>query len=175
MRIVLVDASRIVLKIITGLLGARGHAVHSFTDGPEALKYIGTNVQVDALITSTELPSMSGLELCWEIRLLSTCRRPIYIILMSSNYDRHKLTEALDCGADDFIGKPPVADELYARLRAAERLASMQHELLKLATTDSLTGVMNRRAFFDEAKNICTPENVAEPVSAIMRPFQACE
>lgn len=47
MRIVLVDASRVVLKIITGLLEARGHAVHPFTDGREALKYIDHNAYID--------------------------------------------------------------------------------------------------------------------------------
>jgi two-component system cell cycle response regulator len=40
---------------------------------------------------------------------------------MSSNSDRDALVEALDSGADDFINKPPVAEELYARLQAAER------------------------------------------------------
>ena len=44
------------------------------------------------------------------------------------------MIEALDAGADDFIGKPPVVDKLYARLRAAERLAAMQRELIRLAT-----------------------------------------
>ena len=56
----------------------------------------------------------------WE-DLLATCDRPIYVIMMSSSQDQHKLIEALDSGADDYIGKPPVAEELYARLRAAER------------------------------------------------------
>jgi two-component system cell cycle response regulator len=168
MRIVLVDASRVVLKIVRGLLEARGHGVRQFTDGPDALTYIKSNLEVDALITSAELPSMSGLEMCWETRLLSTCRRPIYIILMSSNYDRHKLTEALDSGADDFISKPVVGDELYARLRAAERLALMHNELFSLATTDPLTGVMNRRAFFEEAQNICGADSRTDLLCAIM-------
>jgi two-component system cell cycle response regulator len=44
--------------------------------------------------------------------------------MMSSQYDQRSLIEALDSGADDFIGKPPLAEELYARLRAVERLAS---------------------------------------------------
>ena len=168
MRIVLVDASRVVLKIVRGLLEARGHGVHQFTDGSDALTYIKSNLDVDALITSAELPSMSGLEMCWETRLLATRHRFIYIILMSSNYDRHKLTEALDSGADDFIGKPVVGDELYARLRAAERLASMHNELISLATTDPLTGVMNRRAFFEESQNICGADSRAGLLSAIM-------
>ena len=41
--------------------------------------------------------------------------------MMSSQYYQRSLIEVLDLGADDFIGKPPLAEELYARLRAAER------------------------------------------------------
>jgi diguanylate cyclase (GGDEF)-like protein len=168
MRIVLVDASRIVLKIITGLLEARSHVVHPFTDGQDALNFIASNLTVDGLITSIQLPSMSGLELCWETRLLSTYSRPIYIIVMSSSYDQRKLTEALDSGADDFIGKPTVSEELYARLRAAERLALMQQELVRLATIDPLTGIMNRRAFFERAKSVWPREASDCGISAIM-------
>src|SRR5882724_510047 len=106
---------------------------------------------VDAVITSMELGAMSGLELCWETRVLAGRDRPIYVILMSSSVDKSRLGEALDSGADDFISKPPVPDELYARLRAAERLAMMQRELVRLASVDPLTGVHNRRAFFEIA------------------------
>jgi diguanylate cyclase (GGDEF)-like protein len=151
MRVVLVDPSRTVLKSVSRLLEARGHEVRPFTDERQALDYITSDLEVDALITDAELSTMSGLEVCWEARLLTTTRRQIYVILMSSSCDRHSLAEALDSGADDFIGKPPVAEELYARLRAAERLAAMQRELIRLATTDSLTGLLNRRAFFEGA------------------------
>ena len=98
---------------------------------------------------------MSGVELCWETRLVATSRRPIYVVMMSSQYDQRSLIEALDSGADDFIGKPPLAEELYARLRAAERLAAMQRELIRLATIDPLTGLCNRRGFFEQASEAC--------------------
>jgi two-component system, cell cycle response regulator len=92
----------------------------------------------------------------------------IYVILMSSSQDRHTLIEALDSGADDFIGKPPVAEELYARLRAAERVAAMQHELIRLATTDPLTGALNRRAFFEQAREACARAEAGGTLSAIL-------
>ena len=129
MRIAVVDPSRTVLKIVTQLLEARGHSVRTFTDGREALDQITSDLDVDALITSMELASMSGVELCRQVRALATNGRPIYVVLMSSNYDRSKLIEALGSGADDFISKPPAIEELYARLRAAERLGEMQRKL----------------------------------------------
>jgi len=168
MRVVLVDPSRTVLKCVARLLEAREHEVRAFTDGQAALDCIRSDLKVGALITSAELGAMSGIELCWEARLLATCDRPIYVIMMSSSKDRQKLIEALDSGADDYIGKPPVAEELYARLRAAERVASMQQELVRLATTDSLTGVLNRRAFFERAREACSRAEAGMPLSAIL-------
>jgi two-component system cell cycle response regulator len=109
-----------------------------FGDEREALDQIKTDFRIDAVITSAELKYTSGVELCWETRLIATSRRPICVLMMSSQYDHRSLIEALDSGADDFIGKPPLAEELYARLRAAERIASMQRELIRLATIDPL-------------------------------------
>jgi len=171
MRVVVVDPSRTVLKFIARLLATRNHEVRTFVSAREALECVRSDLAVGALITSDELlpmSDMSGIELCWEARLLATCRRPIYIILMSCDRDEHKLIEALDSGADDFIGKPPVAEELYARLRSAERLGSMQQDLLRLALTDPLTGVLNRRAFFENAKEACERSDGAPHLSVIV-------
>jgi len=168
MRIVLVDPSRTVLKHVGRLLKVRDHEVCPFTDGTAALEYLKSDVRVGALVTSWELGSISGLELCWQTRLIAGRDRQIYVVLMSSNQDRHHLIEALDSGADDFIGKPPVAEELYARLRAAERLALMQHELMRLAATDPLTGALNRRAFFDRATVAGERAQAAAALAAIM-------
>jgi len=155
MLIALVDPSRMTRLIVARMLEARGHEVVPFDDEREALARIKSDPFIEALITSAELKHMSGVELCWETRLIATCRRPIYVLMMSSQYDQRSLIEALDSGADDFIGKPPLAEELYARLRAAERLASMQRELIRLATTDPLTGLSNRRGFFEQATELC--------------------
>ena len=154
MRVVLVDPSRTMRLFVTRLLEARDHEVRPFADAPEALACMRQDTEVAALITSGELGAMSGLELCWETRVLAGRDRPIYVILMSSSIDKSKLGEALDSGADDFISKPPVPDELYARLRAAERLGAMQRELVRLASVDSLTGLHNRRAFFELAEAV---------------------
>jgi diguanylate cyclase (GGDEF)-like protein len=167
-RIVVVDPSRLVLKSISRMLAAGNHEARPFVDGREALAHIKADPDVDVLITSTEPESISGVELCWETRLLASRNRPIHIILMSSNYDQSHMVEALDSGADDFIGKPPAAQELYARLRCAERLATMQRELIALATTDPLTGLLNRRAFFERSQAACGRTSADNPLSTIM-------
>lgn len=155
MRIALVDPSRTTRLAVARMLEARGHDVLPYADELEALAEIRADHCIEALITSAELKHISGFELCWETRLLATCRRPIYVLMMSSQYDQRSLIEALDSGADDFIGKPPLAEELCARLRAAERILSMQRELLRLAITDPLTGLCNRRGFFEHATEAC--------------------
>jgi two-component system cell cycle response regulator len=168
MRVVVVDPSRTVLKAVSRLLAIDSHEVSTFLDGPEALAYIKSDAGVDALIASAELTTMSGIELCWETRLLSGRDRAIYIILMSSNSDQKNLINALDSGADEFIGKPPAKEELYARLRSAERLVRLQRELIRLATTDPLTGLFNRRAFFEKAHHAIAQASPAKRPAAIM-------
>ena len=168
MRVVLVEPSRTTALLVSRLLEARHHEVRIFADGREALTYIKSDPEVAAVITSAEPLSISGLELCWETRLFATRQRPVYVILMSSTKTDGRLIEALDSGADDFLAKPLVAEELYARLRAADRLVTMQRELIRLATIDPLTGMFNRRAFFDNAEALCARADAGYALSAIM-------
>jgi two-component system, cell cycle response regulator len=168
MRVAIVDPSRTVAKFLTRLLESNNHEVLSFSDGAEALDHIRSDRSIDVLITSAQLLSMSGPELCGQTRQLSATGRPLYIVLMSSTDDPGNLIKALESGADDFIRKPPVAEELVARLRAADRVVSMQRQLHHHATTDALTGVLNRRAFFANAQEICVHASAGRVLSAVM-------
>lgn len=168
MRIVVVDSSLVVLRVIGSLLEARGHTVHEFTESDAALRFLEATPEVRVLITSLEVRPMSGLELCWSVRLIAEDRRPLHIITMSSANNVHNLAEALDSGADDFIEKPPRAEELHARLRAAERMTRLQEELILLAETDALTGLLNRRAFRERAEAVAARMVPGSVVSAIL-------
>lgn len=168
MRIVLVDPSRTVRKIVTDLIQQGGNEVCPVSDGNEALTYIKNDPEVRALITCAELASMSGVELCKRARALVGSQRPLYILLMSSTDEHNRLVQALDNGADDFICKPPIAEELRARLRTADRVTSMQQELYRYATTDFLTGLLNRRAFFERAGEMCERAKMGAGLSAII-------
>jgi two-component system cell cycle response regulator len=94
MRIALVDPSSATRSLVASLLEARGHEVVAFADEHTALRRIEADPLIEALITGDELKSMSGLELCWEARLLATCRRPIYVLFMSAEGGQRNLIEA---------------------------------------------------------------------------------
>src|SRR6266567_877339 len=168
MRIVLVDPSRAVQRAMTRLIEEGGHEVVAFADGLQALDGITQDDNVRALITSTQPLSISGIELCAAARKLSGTRRALHVILMSSTDDYYLAVTALDNGADDFIHKPPNPDELRARLRLADRVTSMKQQLIQHATTDSLTALLNRRAFFDGATEMRQTAEAGRPLSAIM-------
>jgi two-component system cell cycle response regulator len=149
MRILLAEPSRIGRAIVANMVTADGHEVVCSGDADVALAFMRSGEDFDVLITAIEFANVSGFELCWEAKLSADQNRPVYVIVLSSSRDELKLVEALDCGADEFITKPPRQSELLARLRAAGRLLNAQHELIRLANFDSLTNLRNRRSFFE--------------------------
>ena len=168
MRIALVDQSRAVQRAMTSLIALGGHDVVAFKAGRDALAGIVADDSVTALITSVNLPDISGLELCSAARKLADGHRPLVIIVMSSTEDFALVVRALDNGADDFIRKPPIVEEFQARLRAADRFTSMQRDLIKYATTDALTGLLNRRVFFERSSEAGETARNGKQISAIL-------
>jgi two-component system, cell cycle response regulator len=166
MRIVFVDPSRAVQRLMTPLLGE--HDVLPFKDGRKALDCIAADDEVRALITSTQPENISGVALCSAARKLAGSRRALYIMLMSASEDHDLVVQALDNGADDFVRKPPVEEELRARLRTADRVTSLQHELIQQATTDQLSGLLSRRGFFERAAEACQQAQAGTALSAIL-------
>lgn len=168
MHIVLVEPSRTVRHIVSGYGERWGHSFVGFSDAPEALDYLCATENARALITVAELASNSGLNLISAAREAIGSYRPLYSILMSSHEERKSLVDALDHGADDFIVKPPDPEEFRARLQAADRMTSMQAELARLARTDCLTGLLNRRAFVADAEREIQRAGPERPVSMLL-------
>lgn len=165
MHVVVVDPSKVVHRVISTILEARGHYISAYCDAQEALDFIVADTSVDVLVTSLEVTPMPGIELCWRVRTLN---RPIYVIVMSSQANAHALAEALDGGADEFVEKPPRAEALTARLRAAERLLAAQRKLLELAERDPLSGLYNRRAFLARLEEAVGHTSSSDRLAAIM-------
>jgi diguanylate cyclase (GGDEF)-like protein len=154
MHVVLVDTSRVVRRSVTEMLEAGGHTVVAFGNSQDALDHVTADEAVTCVLTSLEVEPVGGLELCWSLRALAADRRPLSILVMSSARDTRPLGEVLDSGADDFMAKPPERQELWGRLRAAERVLVLQRALIQQADTDHLTGILNRGAFMRRAEEL---------------------
>ncbi len=154
MRILIADPSRTTQRVLAIILSEAGHEAVGVLCGSDALGALAVDDSIDVLITSFELPDMTGLDLCREARRSQADRSPLYIFAMSASVSDARIAEALDSGADDFIGKPPSRVEFFARLRAAQRVILAQNELVRLATVDLLTDLPNRRAFFLRAASL---------------------
>lgn len=122
--ILLVDDDPACLGMLSDVLGAMGIATATAEDGHEALEMIYRG-DFRIVLSDWQMPGMTGLELCRRIR-----RRPlsgyVYFILLTGLERNHNLITGLRAGADDFISKPFDPEELYVRLRAANRIVSLE-------------------------------------------------
>jgi DNA-binding response OmpR family regulator len=74
MRVALVEPSRTIRRIVTETIAAWGHEVSAFVDAQEALNALATNKDIRALITTTEFPTSSGIQLVRDARKLAGTR-----------------------------------------------------------------------------------------------------
>lgn len=127
--VVIVDDSRSFLRIFEAMLNSWGYVVHAARNGHEAMDLI-ERVQPDFVLTDWDMPGMSGIELCEQVRSQKQ-NAYIYIIMVTGYASRDDLLQSLRVGADDFLTKPVSPSELKVRLKTAERIADLHTRLEK--------------------------------------------
>jgi two-component system cell cycle response regulator len=153
MKILIADddvASRLVL---TGVLQKFGHEVVATVDGTEAWEAMQRSDAPRMAILDWVMPGLAGVDVCRRIRTLKSDQPP-YIIILTSRSEKADIVAGLEAGADDYLAKPFDPGELHARVNVGRRMIELQERLVETrnalaheATHDSLTGVLNRRAF----------------------------
>jgi two-component system cell cycle response regulator len=105
----------------------------------------------DLILVSLGMRGFDGLRLCSQLRSLPEGRH-VPILVVVSDGDRRKLTQALEMGVNDYLTRPVDKNELVARVRTqlrkkryADRLRHNVQLSLEMAITDQLTGLHNRR------------------------------
>ena len=152
-KILVADDSRLYRKLVEETLAQEQYAVSFVKNGREASDHMAEQ-RPALVITDWEMPDITGIELCGQIR--KDLGSYTYIILLTSNKDKNQVIRGLAAGADDYLTKPFHSGELLARVAVGRRIVELHREiqgknrlLEELALTDPLTGLPNRRAIED--------------------------
>ena len=152
-KILIVDDAETNLMILSNLLAEEGEII-SATDGVQAIALAEADLP-DLILLDVSMPGMDGYEVCR--RLKSDIRtRDIPIVFVTGRTEDNDQEKGLSLGAIDYILKPYSPLIVLARIRnhlalqkAHRDLKAANAELTRLATTDFLTGVWNRRRFME--------------------------
>jgi putative two-component system response regulator len=132
-RILVVDDNPGIAGLMSQLLTIRGYEVVIAADAQEAEVEIGRNPP-DLILSDVRMPGKSGYELCRDLKE-NPATRLIPFVLITGLSDSADKVRGIDAGADDFLNKPVLAEELIARVKSLLRVKEFTDEL---ETADSV-------------------------------------
>lgn len=171
MKILIADDDALSRRLLEKTLLHAGYEVTAVADGRQAIEnLVGLDAPRLALL-DWMMPEFDGPAVCREIRKRRD-QSYVYMVLLTSRQSKEDVVAGLESGADDYLIKPFVADELKARLRTGERILRLEDSLVEAreqmrfkATHDDLTSLWNRGVILDllgreltrsQRENVCT-------------------
>lgn len=150
-RILVVDDTRTTRKVLARMLSIQQYAVVEAGSGQEALTILEGNPDIQLVVSDYYMPDMDGFELAHRIRR----RHPqVRLLGISSSTDRTTSAGFLKAGAHDFVSRPFVLEELQCRIASNVETLTQLKQLQDLAARDFLTGLFNRRHFFERGRKL---------------------
>ncbi len=120
MRLLLVEDEHRMAQALCAVLKNAGYEVDHFSDGEEGLIALETAIY-DLAILDVMLPGKNGYEIAKSARNQGIRTS---ILMLTAKSELEDKVKGLDCGADDYLTKPFMTEELLARLRALSRRGS---------------------------------------------------
>lgn len=146
-KVLLVDDDPFCRALLRKALSKHGFEILTADNGRQAFDVIRQQGP-SLVITDVIMPEMDGLELCRLIRASAEVAF-VYVIILSGRSDREDITKGFDAGADDYIVKPLDQNDLFARLKSAERIIRLEafyrEHTLHLHKVNAEVAVMNGR------------------------------
>jgi len=130
MKVLIADDDPVARLMLESALRSLGHEVVVTDGGESAWQELHRN-PVRVVVSDWMMPGIDGLDLCRRIRTEGS--EYIYFILLTglTASQRNQLTAA-DAGVDDFLCKPINPQELWRRLRVAERILDFTKQVRQL-------------------------------------------
>jgi two-component system phosphate regulon response regulator PhoB len=117
--VLIVEDEAPLLTLLRYNLEKQGFRVDEAADGQEALLRVA-EARPDVMLLDWMLPSLSGIEVCRQLRRRAETR-DLPIIMVTARTEDQDAVRALDIGADDYIAKPFAIEHVIARIRALLR------------------------------------------------------
>lgn len=117
--VLVVEDEPALLTLLRYNLEHEGFEVGEAVDGEDALLMIEERIP-DLVLLDWMLPTLSGMEVCRQIRR-NTEAGNLPVIMLTARGEESDRVRGLDCGADDYVVKPFSPNELMARIRAVLR------------------------------------------------------
>jgi phosphoserine phosphatase RsbU/P len=121
MKILAVEDDPVAQAVLVRTLRMLGHEVVSVGDGATALEALAAD-PVRVVVSDWVMPGLDGLELCRRVRARTGSDYVYFILLTGKLPSEENQREAIEAGVDDFLNKPLVTQEIWMRLRVAERI-----------------------------------------------------
>lgn len=121
MKVLAVEDDGVARAIIRQALRRLGHEVIEAGDGEEAWTRLQAE-PVRVVVSDWLMPRLDGLQLCQRIRGQLAAEYTYFILLTGNDATNENQRAAADAGVDDFLTKPLNFEELWNRLRVAERI-----------------------------------------------------
>ncbi len=116
MRALVIDDSRTMRRIISGVLRGQGFEIVEAADGRQALDVLASGVQVDLACVDWNMPVMTGLEFVVAVRA-NRAWRDITLMMVTTESEHGQIVRALAAGAHEYLIKPFTAEAIQDKLR----------------------------------------------------------
>jgi two-component system OmpR family response regulator len=120
MRVLVVEDDPDLGRQLSEALSQAGYAVDLAPDGEEG-HFLGETEPYDAAVLDLGLPKMDGVRVLEKWR---TSGKDMPVLILTARDRWSEKVAGFDAGADDYLTKPFVTEELLARLRALMRRAA---------------------------------------------------
>jgi diguanylate cyclase (GGDEF)-like protein len=170
-KILIADDDAVSRRLLERTLLRAGYEVVAVVNGRQAVEKLTGPDMPRLVLLDWMMPELDGPGVCREIRNRRD-QSYVYMILLTSRESKEDVIAGLESGADDYLIKPFIADELKARLRVGERILHLEDRLVEAreqmrfkATHDHLTSLWNRGVIVDllgreltrsQRENVCT-------------------